>query len=109
MPVIPVLLITIGVLLLIGVGVIVIFFRAAGNPTITSEAGADIPHAEIMRVSLSESKDAFDSGTAVFVDVRGESYYERSHIPGALSIPLNEIELRRNELDPQDRILLYCT
>lgn len=108
-PVFPAFLILIGVLLLVGVGVIVIFFRTPDNTTITSESGPDIPHPEIIRVSLIEAKDAFDTGSAVFIDVRGKSYYEISHIPGAKSIPLNEIEQRLNELDSESRILLYCT
>lgn len=97
----------IGVLILVGVGIIVIFFRPPDNTAISSES--EIPFPEIIRVRLIEAKDAFDSGSAVFVDVREESYYESSHIPGAISIPLSEIEQRRDELNPQDRILLYCT
>lgn len=107
LPVFPVILIMIGVLILVGVGMIVIFFRPPDNTAISSES--EIPFPEIIRVSLIEAKDAFDTGSAVFIDVRGKSYYEISHIPGAKSIPLNEIEQRLNELDSESRILLYCT
>ncbi len=64
---------------------------------------------EISRVSLADSKAALDSGKAVFVDVRDASAFAESHIPGALSIPLAELETRLNELDPSQWIVTYCT
>lgn len=63
----------------------------------------------VQRVTLEESKSAFDSGAAVFVDVRDGDVYATSHIPGALSIPLAEIEARIAELGPQQWIITYCT
>ena len=64
---------------------------------------------EVVRLSLEDAKAAFDNGTAVFVDVRSQSSYAASHIPGALSIPLIELEPRVNELDPNQWIITYCT
>ena len=62
---------------------------------------------EVIRVDLAYAKEQFDRGTAVFVDVRSLDSYETSHIPGAFSIPLQEISRRSDEL-PRDReILLY--
>ncbi len=45
---------------------------------------------EVQRVTPEEAKAAFDSGSAVFLDVRSHTAYVQSHIPGALSIPLAE-------------------
>jgi len=67
------------------------------------------PYLEVPRVTLEEAKTAFDSGEAIFVDVRSAASYETSHIPGALSIPLGELESRINELDPHQWIITYCT
>lgn len=64
---------------------------------------------EVQRVTLGESKAAFDNNSAVFLDVRSENSYGTSHIPGALSIPLAELEARVNELDPDQWIVTYCT
>lgn len=61
------------------------------------------------RISLEETKAAFDSRAAVFVDVRSEAAYAESHIPGALSIPLAELESRLDELNPNQWIITYCT
>jgi 3-mercaptopyruvate sulfurtransferase SseA len=64
---------------------------------------------EIQRVSLEDAKAALDANTAVFVDVRGDSLYTASHIPGALSIPLTDLENHLDELNPADWIITYCT
>jgi len=60
-------------------------------------------------VKLDEAKAAWDASTAVFVDVRSAEAYALSHIRGALSLPLNEIEQRLNELNPATWIITYCT
>jgi 3-mercaptopyruvate sulfurtransferase SseA len=64
---------------------------------------------EVQRVTLEESKAAFDNNTAVFVDVRSADSYAASHVTGALSIPLDELEARINELNPDEWIITYCT
>lgn len=64
---------------------------------------------EIQRITLEESKQAFDNNSAVFLDVRSEAAYEGSHIPGAVSIPLQFLEPRIDELDPDQWIITYCT
>lgn len=70
---------------------------------------ADIPYPEVERVSLGDAKAAFDAGEAVFIDVRGDQVYAMAHIPDALSIALSDLTIRMNELDPQQRIITYCT
>lgn len=105
-----------GVLLLIAVGFLILtaVLAITLSPKLLtigekrSEA-VDDPLAEVARVSLEEAKRAFGSETAIFVDVRASASYAAGHIPGALSIPLAELEQRRNELDPQAWIITYCT
>jgi 3-mercaptopyruvate sulfurtransferase SseA len=63
----------------------------------------------VERVTLEDSKSAFDSGEAVFLDVRSESSFASSHIPDALSIPLDELEARIDEIDPTLWVITYCT
>jgi len=58
------------------------------------------------RIGLGEAKRRYDDGSAVFVDVRKAEEYERSHIPGALSIPLWEL-LKRTEDLPRDRLIIF--
>ena len=64
---------------------------------------------EAQRITLEDSKTAFDSGEALFLDVRSASSYGTSHIPNAVSIPLSQLEGRIDELDPNQWIITYCT
>ena len=64
---------------------------------------------DVKRVTLEDAKTAHDTGTAVFVDVRSADSYAVSHVTGALSIPLDELDNRLDELDPADWIVTYCT
>jgi rhodanese-related sulfurtransferase/DNA-binding transcriptional ArsR family regulator len=48
------------------------------------------------------------SGQVVVVDVRPVEEYRAGHIPGALSIPVGEIENRLAELPPGKEIVAYC-
>ncbi len=68
-----------------------------------------IPYPDIARASISEAKAAFDSGSAVFLDVRGDAYYNTGHIPGAVSMAEDDVSVRVNELDPKAWIIPYCT
>jgi rhodanese-related sulfurtransferase len=76
-------------------------------------ASAELPLTEpdVPRVSVEEAKAAFDSGSAVLVDVRHPNDYESSHIAGAISIPLLQIErdLASLTLNKEQRIITYCT
>jgi 3-mercaptopyruvate sulfurtransferase SseA len=80
----------------------------ACSPTEPVSPAVEAP-GEVQRVTLEESKAAFDSEEATFVDVRTASSYEASHIPGSLSIPLSELQGRIGELDPNQWIITYCT
>jgi 3-mercaptopyruvate sulfurtransferase SseA len=82
---------------------------ATATPPSAPPLEAQIPESEIPRIPLEEAKAAFDSGAAVFVDVRSATSYEAAHIPGALSIPLADLEARLSELDPNKWIITYCT
>lgn len=67
------------------------------------------PIATIPRVDLAKAKEALDSKTAIFVDVRDAGSYAAGHIPGALSIPLADLPNRLNELKKDAWIITYCT
>jgi 3-mercaptopyruvate sulfurtransferase SseA len=72
-------------------------------PQVVNESG------EVPRLSLEEAKTAYDKNEALFLDVRSTGSYASSHILGAQSIPLGELESRTGELDPNQWIITYCT
>jgi hypothetical protein len=91
-----------GILLLVGLAWVLLSQKAV--PAITpTPASVE----QVVRVSLDDAKAAFDASSAVFVDVRASSSYEASHIPGAVSIPLNDLPPRIGELDPASWIIPY--
>jgi 3-mercaptopyruvate sulfurtransferase SseA len=110
-------------ILLIGLGAVLVFgvlvwqaIRAiptasapAAVPTTAAAANQNIPAPEIERVTLDDSRAALDEQTAVFLDVRDPASFSNGHIPGSVNIPLNELESRIGELDPNDWIITYCT
>ncbi len=84
--------------------------QAVAAPTQnTGSSDSQTPAPEIKRVPLADAKAAFDSQSAVFVDVRGAETYSQGHVPGALNIPLADIEKRAGELDPNKWIITYCS
>jgi len=76
------------------------------GPKLVTVAGET---SDVKRVTLEDAKIAHDQGSAVFVDVRTVEAYQASHITGALSIPLDQVQSRLGELDPADWIIPYCT
>lgn len=66
---------------------------------------------EVPRVPLEVALTALQSGAAVLVDVRSKQAYDASHIAGAVSIPLAEIEKNPTGLNlAKDQwIITYCT
>jgi hypothetical protein len=108
----PLILIVAGGLLLVFALVILKAKKDSPSAVPTLETigqAADESDPEIERVSLADAKAAFDSGSAVFLDVRAADVYAASHVAGAQSIPWSEIETRLNELDPNQWIIPYCT
>jgi hypothetical protein len=78
-------------------------------PTTPSQQLDEGPASEVPRVSVSGAYTAYTTKQAVFVDVRSTDQYKASHVTGALSIPLNELDSRLNELDKAQWIITYCT
>jgi hypothetical protein len=66
-------------------------------------------YSNVPRISLEELKQKLDAGAElVIIDVRSKEEFDQGHIPGAISIPWDEIKDRYTEL-PRDReIITYC-
>lgn len=48
------------------------------------------------------------NGLVTVLDVRPQEEYASGHLPGAINIPLKELEKRLKELDPKLEIVAYC-
>ncbi len=100
---------------MIGAGVLillaVVVLQLSSLPTTSAAQTSpfEVPYPNIVRLSLTATKSAFDSQSALFLDVRDAGTYGSSHIKGAINIPLDQLANRMSEL-PRDRwIITYCT
>ena len=60
------------------------------------------------RVTRAELLERARNGSVVVLDVRPVEEYAASHIPGALSLPLEQLEAHLDELDPDLEVVAYC-
>jgi len=63
---------------------------------------------EFKRISLADLRARLEKGTVVLLDVRPRAEYAAGHLPHAISIPLEELERRLNELPRHRTIVAYC-
>ena len=63
---------------------------------------------ELEPVSRTELLDRLRAGAATVLDVRPEDEFRQGHLPGALNIPLAQLERRLAELSPDREIVAYC-
>ncbi|MDQ2762164.1 MAG: metalloregulator ArsR/SmtB family transcription factor [Pseudomonadota bacterium] len=63
---------------------------------------------ELEPVAASELVTRLRKGSVVLLDVRPEDEYGLGHLPGALNIPLRQLEQRLSELPREHQIVAYC-
>ena len=59
-------------------------------------------------VSRLELMERLKAGIVTVLDVRPEDEFALGHLPGAINIPLAELEKRLGDLDPEHEIVAYC-
>lgn len=63
---------------------------------------------QVPRMALSVLRNRLDAGEDIVVaDARSLGEYRQLHIPGAISIPLSELEARMDELPRGETIVFY--
>ncbi len=107
-PVLPLLLIGIGTVLFLSAIYISTNLRTVSQAPqpLTSE---EETFPEIPRVTLKDAFTAFQGGAAVFIDVRDADSYTNSHILGAKSFPLAQLEDQMKKIGTETWIITYCT
>jgi rhodanese-related sulfurtransferase len=65
--------------------------------------------AAVPRISVGDLKKASDAGQVLILDVRDASWYAEGHLPGAISVPLEELPQKLVALKAEKRpIVAYC-
>src|SRR5258708_1593457 len=59
-------------------------------------------------ISAAELRQRLSEGDVILLDVRPVEEYQASHLPGALSMPVTDLEARLPELPRGKEIVAYC-
>ncbi|NJR63512.1 MAG: metalloregulator ArsR/SmtB family transcription factor [Cyanobacteria bacterium CRU_2_1] len=59
-------------------------------------------------ISIQELLERLRSDTVVLLDVRPQDEYAAGHLPGAINIPLKDLEQRLQELPTNHDVIAYC-
>lgn len=78
--------------------------QAAAGQARTAYLGPD----DTDQLTRGELLDRVRAGTATVIDVRPAEEYAAGHIPGAVSLPLDELQARLAELPDGAEIVAYC-
>ncbi len=65
-------------------------------------------HLGIEGVTLTELITRMEKGEVLLLDVRPKEEFEKAHIPGAVSIPIEELEKQLSSLPTHFDIVAYC-
>jgi rhodanese-related sulfurtransferase/DNA-binding transcriptional ArsR family regulator len=78
------------------------------RPDVRAELASALPTDDIRFMGRDELLAAKNAGHVVVVDVRPTEEYAAGHLPGAVSIPLNELASRLSEIPADVEIVAYC-
>lgn len=63
----------------------------------------------VPRISQAEFKQALAAGEILVVDVRDAQSYAMGHIPGAINVPLSDLQKKATELKGAKKVIVtYC-
>lgn len=59
-------------------------------------------------ITREELKELLEKEDVIVVDVRLPEFYARERIPGAINIPLEELDKNLDRLDREKLVVVYC-
>ncbi len=95
------------------IGIVVLFFATIfnlSNPNRISVLPRFFDQDEIPKVNVENAKKKFDEGETIFVDARPSNFYDKSHIKGAINLPLPSFAINYMYMaseDPEKAIVVY--
>ncbi len=97
-----------GAALLFLVAIVFFITRQVGKQAVDSERDSQLNAQQVPRIGLLKAYTSWSDGSAIFLDLRPRSAFARTHIPGAISIPAEELESRYLDLPNDKTIITYC-
>ena len=73
---------------------------------ITIFAGCDKPIYE--QITADEAHEMISKKDVIILDVREDNEFNQGHLENAINIPLEDLEKRLNELNKDNKIIVYC-
>ncbi|MCT6516754.1 MULTISPECIES: ArsR/SmtB family transcription factor [Enterobacterales] len=68
----------------------------------------DIPDDKLAPIEYDELIDGIKNKRIMLIDVRSQDEYEKDHLPGAMSIPIEELEYHLAQFPKDKEIVAYC-
>ncbi len=59
-------------------------------------------------ISREELLERLEAGDVTLLDVRPQEEYQAGHLPGAINIPVEELDSRLSELNQKQAVVAYC-
>ncbi|HEV7373753.1 MAG TPA: rhodanese-like domain-containing protein [Pyrinomonadaceae bacterium] len=81
--------------------------KSATTPA--SSSAQNVPSDGVRRITTVELRDDLDKGNTIVIDTRPLENYKQSHIKGSISVPLDQVQSRINELPRDKMIVAYCS
>ena len=84
-------------------------FAPPKNKKIADTTSQSLPELEM--ISKDKALEFHTSGTAIFIDSRYKIEFDMGHIKGAINIPLNEFEQKKDvweKIPFEKNLILYC-
>jgi rhodanese-related sulfurtransferase len=78
------------------------------RPSVRADLAAALPLEGIRLMSRAELLAASKAGGVIVLDVRPSDEYEAGHLKGAVSIPLDELAARLEEIPADAEVVAYC-
>ena len=78
------------------------------RPDVRSELASALPTDDLRLMARDELLAASHAGHVIVVDVRPSDEYAAGHLPGAVSIPLDELASRLSEVPADVEVVAYC-
>lgn len=81
---------------------------AEARQAVVGQALARAPRDDAEPMTRHDLLDAVASGRAFVIDVRPADEYATGHLPGAVSMPLDELRRRLDEVPADQEVVAYC-
>ena len=82
---------------------------AGQTSTYTPNPPSEDENASVARIAVPDLKARIDANQVTVVDVRDDTAFLTSHIPGAINVPMATVEAQLASLPRDKPIVTYCT